>query len=234
MSIESLGVPGHLHRLAEGEPHPDHLAQQVGRVAARIRDHLHPGHRRRSGRRRRLRRRRDPPVHLVVRIVAEPGMAERRVRLRRRRADRRPAARVQRVAEHRDPLPREVRLHHLVDEHQRVRAGAALVDRALLAPLGRVHVDRDPRRARHRHRLVERDPHPDPLAEAVGGVAAGVRDHRDAGHRRRVRLPGARRARVPERRGEPAARAQIDPPSRRRLLPASAARAHGPSPWPSV
>ena len=99
-------------------------------------------------------------------------MRQLRVQPRRCRADR-AAVRLQRVRQHRDPLGRDDRLHHLVDERQRGRAGAALAGRPLLAPVCRIHVDREPRRALDVHRLVERHRHPDRLAEPIRVPSAG-------------------------------------------------------------
>ena len=222
MSIESRGAPVTFTASLKVSRTRIVSPQQVGAVGARVRDHRHPGHRGRAPRRR---RRRQPPVHLVRRVVREPRVAEQRVVARRRRADRRAAVEPQRVRQHRDALRREVGLHHLVDEHQRRRAGAALVDRPLLAPLGRVHVDRDPRRARHRHRPAEADPHPDPLAQAVGGVAPGIRHHRHPGHRRRRGRRAALDPQVRERRGEPAARAHDRPAAEGEAVPGQPGRA---------
>ena len=140
------------------------------------------------------RRRGPPPVHLVGGVVAEPVVGQVRVGARGARADRSAAER-QAVAEHRDARLGQVRLHHLVGERQRIRPRAAGVRRLLLAPLGRVHVDRQFRRAARRvdvHRLAEGQRHAHGLAERVG-VAAG-RTRRDGHRRHRRRRRGLRRA----------------------------------------
>ena len=192
---------GHRHRLAEPYRHLDGLAQRIGGVRARLRRHLDLRHRGRRCRAAHLPLRgvaargigpRQPPVHLVRRVVGETRVRQRRLRPRRRRADR-AAVQRQRVPEHRDAPRRVVGLHHPMREHQRRRARAARIGRPLLAPRRRIHVDRKPRRAGHRHRLAEPHRHLDGLAQRIGRVRARLRRHLDPRYRGRVPGSGERR-----------------------------------------
>ena len=176
-----LRTASHGHRFAEGQRHPEGLAEAVGGVITRLGRHRNAGHRRGSA----APARRDLPVHLVVRVVLQSRMGERRVLPGGQRGLDRAAIEFQRVRQHRDTISRDVRLRHRPGELQRPRATAALVVRPLLVPGTGAEVDLHPWRPGHRHRLAEGQPDPDRVAQAVGGVAARVRRHLHPRHRRR-------------------------------------------------
>ena len=94
-----------------------------------------------------------------------------------------PAVELEAVHEDGDALRGVVRFDDLVVEVQAGGAGAARIADDLRAPVRRVHVDLQLRRAGDIHSLGEGDRHGDRLAQGVDVVASGIRRDLHAGHR---------------------------------------------------